>query len=322
MGDFEIRPVTRDDAQAVTDVLVAAEVVDRTEEHYSLEDVLEDFENHMIEPGLDWLVAERAGQVVAYSRLLPRAPADGALSLGLDGTVHPDHRRVGIGSVLLPLMLTRAKDYVAERGADLVPVITATAPSDLADVTRLFAGHGLVPHRWSFLMLADLATLPAPRPPDLPAGYTLSTWAGVEPAELLAAHNRSFADLPGWTPWDAPMWETWVSGSRAFRPALSLLVRDGTGAVAAYLQTNEYDAVEGATGLREAYVVKVGTSPDHRRAGLATTLLGIALERFADQGFARAGLDVDSENPTGALEIYQRVGFVAQRRWTSFLLQA
>lgn len=321
MGDFEIRPMTRDDAQALADVLVAAEAVDRTEEHYGLDDVLEELDNQMIEVERDWLVAEVSGTVVAHSRLMPRAPADGALSLAIDGVVHPDHRRRGIGTALVPRLVERAHAYVAERGPDLRPIVTGTAPSDLGDVARLFAANGLVPDRWSFLMLADLHALPDGETPTLPEGYTLGTWEGLEDAEILAVHNRSFVDLPGWTPWDAPMWETWVSGSRAFRPALSLLARDETGAVAAYVQTNEYDAVAEATGLREAYVVKVGATPEHRRLGLASTLLAIALERFREEGFARAGLDVDSENPTGALAIYERVGFEVQRRWTSYLLK-
>ncbi len=320
MGDFEIRPMTRDDAQAVADLLVAAEAVDRTEEHYGLEDVVEELENQMIEVDRDWLVVEESGTVVAHSRLMPRAPADGALSLAVDGVVHPGHRRRGIGSELLPRMVARAHAYVAERGDHLRPIVTGAAPSDLGDVERLFAANGLVPHRWSFLMLADLHALPAATRPSLPEGYTLSTWEGLDDAEILAVHNRSFVDLPGWTPWDAPMWETWVSGSRAFRPALSLVARDEAGGVAAYVQTNEYDAVAEATGLREAYVVKVGATPERRRLGLASTLLAIALEKFREEGFARAGLDVDSENPTGALAIYERVGFVVQRRWTSYLL--
>ena len=93
------------------------------------------------------------------------------------------------------------------------------------------------------------------------------------------------------------------------------------GAISAYLQTSEYDAVREATGIREAYVAKVGTSPQHRRRGLAGALLRIALQRYRNEGFDRAVLDVDSENPTGALGIYERAGFRTRRRWTDYRLE-
>ena len=38
--------------------------MDRTEEHYTVEDVVEELDNPMIEPARDWLVVERDGQVV------------------------------------------------------------------------------------------------------------------------------------------------------------------------------------------------------------------------------------------------------------------
>jgi ribosomal protein S18 acetylase RimI-like enzyme len=37
-----------------------------------------------------------------------------------------------------------------------------------------------------------------------------------------------------------------------------------------------------------------------------------------EQGFAAAALDVDSENPTGALGIYERAGFRVVRRFTEY----
>ena len=114
------------------------------------------------------------------------------------------------------------------------------------------------------------------------------------------------------------MWSQWVWDSRALRPGLSLLARDEAGAIAAYLQSSEYDAVAEATGVREAYVAKVGTSPEHRRRGLAGALLRLALERYREDGFDRAALDVDSENPTGALGVYERAGFRTDQRWTNY----
>ena len=97
--------------------------------------------------------------------------------------------------------------------------------------------------------------------------------------------------------------------TRNSRPALSLVARDEDGRVAAYVQTSEFDAFFEATGVREAYVNKVGTVPDHRRRGLAAALLRLAVRSYRDAGYGRASLDVDSENPTGALGLYESIGF-------------
>jgi mycothiol synthase len=311
--------VTRDDAPAVTALLAAAEAVDRTEEHYNLDDVLEELGNPMIDLATDWLVVEHEGEVVAHSQLRPRAPANGAVSVGIDGTVRPDHRRRGIGSALVPRMVARATEYVRERGEGLRPVVTGHAPSENHDLARIFERLGLRPERWSFVMLADLKQDPE-QPPALLEGYTLHTWEGLAEEEIREAHNAAFVGHYGFTPWDAPMWRQWVSESRAYRPALSLVVRDSAGAIAAYLQTSEYDAVAEATGLKEAYVAKVGTLEGHRRRGLAGMLLRIALQRYREEGFDRAALDVDSENETGALGVYEGAGFRTDLRWTSYRL--
>ncbi|SDS12931.1 mycothiol synthase [Nocardioides scoriae] len=315
---LRLRPMTPADGVVVTDLFTALEAADRTEERYVLADVLEELDNPMTGPE-DWVLAEVDGEVVATSRLLPRAPEADSLAVGIDGGVHPDHRRRGIGQVLLGHMVERARAHVAERGSDLRPVVTAAAPSDQPGVPELYAAHGLHPHRWTFVMAADLAT--PPQDVALPEGYALSTWEDVDHEELRAAHNVAFVGHPGWSPWSQEMWRQWISESRSFRPALSLLLRAPDGGIAAYVQANEYDAVAEQTDRRETYLVKVGTLPDHRRRGLADVLLRRALRLHAAAGCERSGLDVDSENPSGALAVYERVGFSVTRRWTDYLLQ-
>ena len=311
--------MTRDDAGAVNALLAAAEAVDHTEEHYSIEDVVEEVENPMIDLVRDWLLVERDGQVVGHSRLMPRAPDDGKVSLSIDGVVHPKHRRTGIGSHVIPLMVARAHEYARER--KLAPVVTGSGLSTNTDLESVFASSGLVPERWSFVMEADLhAEGVGPEAPSVPVGYTLSTWVGVDPEEMRATHNIAFVGHYGFTAWGADMWRQWVSGSRNFRPGLSLVLRDGSGAVAAYIQTSEFDAGLEATGKRDAFVAKVGTAPEHRRRGLASLLLRIALHRYREAGFDQSSLDVDSENPTGALAIYERAGFRTTMRWTNYRL--
>ena len=88
----------------------------------------------------------------------------------------------------------------------------------------------------------------------------------------------------------------------------------------AYVQTNEYDAYFTATGRREAYVGKVGTLREYRGRGIASTLLGHCLRAYRDAGYDEASLDVDSENPTGALGVYRRAGFEVETRRTDYAL--
>ena len=318
MSDFRIRGLRLADASAMTDLLAAVEAVEQTGEHYSIDDVNEEISNPMIDPSHDWLVVETQDRLVAHARLTPRAPADGALKVYVDGAVHPDFRRRGIGTELVPLIVERAVSHVRERG-DLRAVVAGQAQAENADLHKLLSAAGLVPDRWSFVMLADLSAGAQESEPAMPAGYSLSTWEDADHDELRETHNRVFVPHPGFTPWSTEMWSQHVAGSRNLRPALSLLLRDTTGAVAAYVQTDEYDAVLQATGVREAYVAKVGTVAEHGRKGLAGTLLQVAMHRYRRAGLDRASLDVDSENPSGALGIYERAGFHTELRWRNYL---
>ncbi len=310
--------MTRDDAGAVNALLAAAEVVDRIEEHYTVEDVLEDLADPMTDPARDWLLAVVGGRVVGHVMLRARPPADGEVLVSVEGVVHPDHRRQGIGTALVGRILARAQEYVADLGADLRPVISGGGPAADVGLEKIMAAHGLAPTRWMFVMIADLAKVGAGEALELPSGYTLSSWEGLDPDEIRLVHNRAFVGHYGFAPWSAEMWNHHVTDSRAFRPQHSLVVRDEDGAIAAYVQSAEFEGVEAVTGLREAYVAKVGTTPEHRRRGLAGLLLRRAMQGYREAGYDRAALDVDSENATGALGIYERAGFVTQVRLTSY----
>jgi ribosomal protein S18 acetylase RimI-like enzyme len=89
----------------------------------------------------------------------------------------------------------------------------------------------------------------------------------------------------------------------------------------AYVQTNEYDAYFEATGRREAYVGKVGTRRESRGRGLASILLQHCMKAYQQAGYDEASLDVDSENPTGALGVYKRAGFEVESKQTDYCLR-
>lgn len=318
-----LRPLRHDDIPAHAALLAAAEAVDDTGEHYNEADLVEEYDNPDVELGLDIVGAFDGDELVGYFSVYPRVAAGSHLKAHLEGTVRPDRRGEGIGGRLVTAMLARAAEVHAAH-PELPAHLAVTGLTTNAVQEDLFTRSGLLPHRWNSTMRAQLAALDLDTAgPPLPAGHTLLTYTPELDRAMREAHNEAFLDHPDFTPWTAVMWAQWVSGSRNFRPALSLVVVVDAepDRVVAYVQNNEFDAYFAATGRREAYVAKVGTRRELRGRGVAGVLLRESLRRFRDAGFDEASLDVDSENPTGALGVYERAGFVVEHRWTNYVLE-
>ncbi|HEU4512894.1 MAG TPA: GNAT family N-acetyltransferase [Nocardioidaceae bacterium] len=318
MTDARLRPLTTDDIPDWNRLLGEIEKADRTGEHYNEADLVEEMENPDIELGKDIVGAYLDDELVGFFSVYPRA-VDGHLKFHLDGGVRPELRGQGIGTALAEAMRRRADEVHAEKHPAAEALMTLRGLSGNDGQTGLMRHIGLEPERWSFVMRADLSR-ELEAPPRLPDGLELRRYDDEVDAAMREAHNEAFLDHPNFTPWTEVMWKQWVSGSRNFRPHLSLVVLDraSPGVVVAYLQSNEYDAYFEQTGRREAYVGKVGTRREYRGRGLAGLLLRHALQEYKSAGYDEASLDVDSENPTGALGIYERAGFEVESRWTDY----
>lgn len=320
--DVTLRGLERADIPAWNRLLAAIEAVDRTGEHYNEADLEEELNNPDLEPGLDLVGAfvpnGAAGELVGFFGVYPRTAGEEYHKLSLEGAVRPDLRGRGIGTRLAQAMKHRALEAHEARHPELPAFLSVRGLADNTAQRDLLAGLGLTPERWAFVMRADLARLPGQ--PPLPEGLEVRTYRPELSAALHEAHNAAFVDHPHFTPWSETMWKQWVTGARAFRPEHTLLAVDPAAPdrVVGYVQTMEYDAYEQQTGRREAYVAKVGTRREHRGRGLAGALLGQALLGYRAAGYDEASLDVDSENPTGALGIYRRAGFEVETRWTDY----
>lgn len=306
------------DIPAWSRLLAAVEAADRTGEHYNEADLAEEMANPDTDPGTDMAGAFAGDHMVGYWCVYARSGAEDHHKVHLEGAVHPDWRGRGIGTVLAEAMMRRARAAHAERYPSLPCLYELSGMSDNRDQQELVGAVRLVPERWSLTMRARLEVVPCP--PPLPEGFELCRYEDTFAVALFEAHNEVFRDHPNFVPWTPAMWEQWVTGSRNFRPQDSYLVLDTlrAGRMAAYVQTNEYDAYTEATGRREAYVGKVGTRREYRGRGLATSLLTHCLAAYRAAGYDEASLDVHSENPTGALGVYERAGFVVETRHTDY----
>lgn len=80
------------------------------------------------------------------------------------------------------------------------------------------------------------------------------------------------------------------------------------GQVKSYINDEE----NAAGGYLRGYTEFISTHADWRNRGIAGALIAMSLRELEARGMTEAALGVDTDNPTGAFQLYTRLGFVLQ----------
>jgi mycothiol synthase len=258
---------------------------------------------------------DRQGIPRAYGRITKNPDGDKAVGFGC---VDPGWQRRGIGTGLLGWMEQRTRERFAEdaragsASADGTPRLRLHTEQQHDHQAALFAGSGYQVVRYYNEMHRPL-DIGFPEV-ELDDGLELVTFGPQFHEAVRLAHNDVFRGNWGSEPRDEEGWGFVVHDPQA-RPDLSAVVLErSSGRVAGY-QLASHDA-EGAVsrGFSEGYTDLLGVRREFRGRGIAQALLADAMRRFAAAGLDKASLDVDSENPTGALALYTKMGYVAVNR--------
>jgi mycothiol synthase len=283
------RPLTLDDAPAVTGIIAAEELRDTGEVGIDAVDLLADWRRPSFDLASRTIGVLDGDRIVAYAELsgLDRAHA----------AVDPAHHGRGIGTHLVGWLQERGR--VA--GSEVVGMpVPKGSPGD-----RLLEALGFHVRWTSWVLVLPDGAANATQP--LPAGLSLreatiadhrAAWTVIEDAflEWSVRERQPFEDFtaqvlgrPGFAPWNIRV---------AVAP-------DGevVGAVVVYLS--------GTTG----YVDKLAVRRDRRGLGLARALLVDAFTQARARGATRSELSTDSR--TGALGLYERVGMEVTSVWVN-----
>ena len=251
------------------------------------------------------------GVARAYGRITKNRDGDKAIG---SGCVDPGWQGSGIGTGLLGWMEQRTRNRFAEDAGStaLRPRLRLYMEQQHEQQAALFAGSGYTIVRYYNEMHRPLSqALPEV---VLDPGLELVTFGPglYEPVRL--AHNAAFRDHWGSEPRDEEGWGFVVNDPQA-RPDLSSVVLDRSSGTVAGYQLATHDA-EGALarGFSEGYTELLGVRREFRGRGIAQAVLADAMRRFAAAGMDVASLDVDSENPTGALALYLKMGYTPVNR--------
>ncbi|HVU78849.1 MAG TPA: GNAT family N-acetyltransferase [Gaiellaceae bacterium] len=206
-------------------------------------------------------------------------------------------------------LLARIERRARERGLPLLTAVVVDGDTPSGELVRRagYVQRGEVLRMWRQLDGA----LPDPAWPD---GVRVRTYRPEDAARLHALLDEAYGA------WDdtyvARPLDVWLADMTShddFDPKLWFLAeRDGTLAGCAL-----HWAVDRGDGWLKDLVVRAGA----RGTGLGTALVQHGLREYADRGAARVGLKVDSTNPTGAVQLYERTGFEIERRYAIWLKQ-
>ncbi|MDQ6683387.1 MAG: GNAT family N-acetyltransferase [Chloroflexota bacterium] len=269
------------------------------------------------DPATDLVVATVDGSMVAYAWVDWVDTTDGLREYRLGGCVDTAWRRRGIGRWLVRWGEARATELARAHATDTGGrglVLGTWTPEQRVGKRVLFEqeGYGIV--RWFNEMARH--DLEAVELPPLPAGIEVRVPSAEEIRTVYDADVEAFRDH----------WGGFDSSDEAYASFLSdpnldpnLWVVAWAGHEVAGASINAISAAENAAREQpRGWLESVFVRRPWRGRGLASALVARSLERLAAAGMASAVLGVDSENPTGAMRVYEKNGFVVERRAAAY----
>lgn len=270
--------------------------------------------------GRPWLDLSKDSLVGLDSEGVPRAwgrtgfrPGETAMvTVNLMGGVDPQWRGRGYGRHILTWQAVRALANATglRNGTDVPAQIGGFVEDHLDGKRRLFEAAGFAASRkFSELRLTIAESSLAL--PKLPKPLRLVAFDDSTADRIRIARNITFAHHWGFSAASSHMWAAELD-DESFRPELSAAIIDPTAPdepAVAHVLNCEYEHDWDEPDKREGYIDYLGVVPAWRSQGLASYLLTLSAARFAERGHRYAALGVDTENSTGALRLYESLGY-------------
>jgi mycothiol synthase len=224
----------------------------------------------------------------------------------LEGKVHPEHRRRGLGTHLLRWTEERARGITAPANWAILNEVLTEGSAALYAQERYECDFA---EDW---MQRDLRE-PLPR---VEARFATETWSDENAMEFFEAYVEAFRERRGHGA-PEPVAEDWIaeySEDSEFRPDLSLLARTRSeaqsGEAVGFLTAGVMRIADlSSSGSGEVgWISQVGVHPAWRGRGVAAGLIAQTMEAFRREGLLAVGLHVNVDNP-GAGALYERLGF-------------
>jgi mycothiol synthase len=302
------------DYRAIAELLEVAHLADGDEYLPDASSLQIEFEyTSGFDAARDLLFAEVDGLLVGYGSV-ERQEREIASVYATHGTIHPEYRRRGLGRAILHANEARLREIATRHPADVSRELATWIGDREGGARALLESEGYRAVRYFRAMIrSDLDDLPEAVVPD---GLELRPLETADHRTVFEASNEAFRDH-----WDhrESTEEDFVGFFKLADLAHDLCRiawdRDQVaGSVLTFVWKNENEKL----GVRRAWFEKISVRRPWRRRGLARAMVISALDAVRDARLDAAMLGVDVENPSGALYLYESLGFTVKDSGTAF----
>lgn len=293
------------DLEAIVNLREACEAVDRLEQWTTVSELKHDFND----PSFDkehniQLWEDDTGKLIACATLWHPV---GELTNGYFGFhVHPLAREGTLEREIINWGEERLRELAKEQGVTSVK-LRCNSRDDQIDRIAILHENGFSADRYFLTMQRSLEEPLAE--PQMPAGFTVRSVIGEQDAEAwVEMHNQSFIDH--WNHQDLTVeeYKHWHTDPD-YRPELDLVAIAPDGTFASHCYCAIYPEDNKRSGRQEGWVGVLGTRRGFRRLGLGKAMLLSGMQKLLAAGMNLAKIGVDYDNPNGARQLYESVGF-------------
>jgi len=303
------------DLPAMLEVINGCKAEDKVERSETLQDITNNY-NHLehCDPYQDMLIAEVDDRMIAYTRVTWNKQEDGLTYYMTFGFLLPEWRRQGIGSAMLGWTEDRLRQLASTHDKTGPRFFQAGAADTEKGTTALLEKAGYLPARYEFNMSRPISE-PLPEAP-MPPGLEVRPVKPEHIRPIWDAMQEAFRDHWGFAEEGEEIYQAW-QGQSSFQPAIWKVAWEGdqvAGMVLNFLDENENEEYKRLRGYTEGISVR----RPWRKKGLARSLIVQSIQMFKVMGMTETALGVDSQNLSGALRLYQGVGYRQTKQFTIY----
>jgi mycothiol synthase len=287
-------------------LIAACKEADGVERSTNVDDIARSYRHlENCDPQSDMLIAEINGQMIAYGRIWWDDLLEGIRLYHPFGFLHPDWRHKGIGTAMWKAGENRIEAIAAGHPAEMPKFLQAEPFESEKDLIALLESRSFVPTRYETHMVRDLSE-PFPEAP-MPPGLEVRPVSPEQYRHIFEASNEAFRDHWGSRDESEEEYKSELE-SPEFHPEFWKVAWDGD--QMASVIHNFVDEKENAEYQRKrGYTEGICTRRPWRKMGLAHSLLVQSMQMFKEMGMTETALSADSQNISGAVRLYESVGY-------------